>query len=224
MINDVLNSAEEKMRTSTEVLKKELAGIRTGRASTALVEHIRVDYSGVPTPLNQISRITAPEARLLIIQPWDKSIIHGIEKAILKSDLGLTPLSDGNLIRLNIPPLIQPWEKTMLGTIEKAIMAANIGLMPVNNGEVIRINIPPLTEERRIELTKLVKKRVEEGKVAIRNVRHDALAKIKELEKNKEISQDDEKRAETQLQKVTDAIIVEADQIGRNKEADLTQL
>ena len=185
MINEVIHSAEEKMRTSTEVLKRELAGIRTGRASTSLVEHIRVDYSGVPTPLNQISRITAPEARLLIIQPWDKSIIHGIEKAILKSDLGLTPLSDGNLIRLNIPPL---------------------------------------TEERRIELTKLVKKRVEEGKVAIRNVRHDALAKIKELEKNKEISQDDEKRAEIQLQKVTDSIVIEADQIGHSKEAELTQL
>ena len=185
MINEVMRIAEEKMHSSTEVLKKELAGIRTGRASTALVEHLRIDYSGVPTPLNQIARITAPEARLLVIQPWDKNVIHGIEKAILKSDLGLTPLSDGNIIRLNIPPL---------------------------------------TEERRIELTKIVKKRVEEGKIAIRNVRHEALAKLKDLEKNKEISQDDEKRAENQLQKLTDAIIAEAEQIGHNKEAEIIQI
>jgi ribosome recycling factor len=185
MISDVMRSTEEKMKASTEVLKKELATIRTGRASTGLVEHIRVDYAGVPTPLNQIARITAPEAKLLVIQPWDKSALHGIEKAILKSDLGLNPANDGN---------------------------------------VIRLNIPALNEERRQELIKVVKKRVEENKVAIRNVRHDALAKIKDLEKNKEISQDEEKRGEAQLQKLTDALILEADKIGKAKEAELTQL
>jgi ribosome recycling factor len=185
MINDVLRNAEEKMRSSVDVLKKELVTIRTGRASTALVEHLRVDYAGVPTPLNQMARITAPEARLLVIQPWDKTSLHGIEKAILKSDLGLNPANDGN---------------------------------------VIRLNIPPLTEERRQELIKIVKKRVEEGKVAIRNVRHEALGKLKELEKNKEISQDDEKRSQIQLQKLTDTLIGEAEQAGRTKEAELIQV
>ena len=184
MITDILRTTEEKMRTSLDVLKKELAGIRTGHASPTLVESLRVDYAGVPTPLNQIARTTAPEARLLVIQPWDKSVLRAIEKAILKSELGLNPLSDGN---------------------------------------VIRLNIPPLTEERRQELVKVVKRHVEEDKVAIRNVRHDALNKLKDLEKNKEISQDDNKRAQAQLQKLTDAIIAEADQIGRNKEAEITK-
>jgi ribosome recycling factor len=185
MISDVLRNAEEKMHSTIDVLKKELATIRTGRASTALVEHLRVDYSGVPTPLNQMARITAPEARLLVIQPWDKTSLHSIEKAILKSDLGLNPANDGNMIRLNIPPL---------------------------------------TEERRQELIKIVKKRVEEGKVAIRNVRHEALGKLKDLEKNKEISQDDEKRSQIQLQKLTDALVSETDQVGRNKETELVQV
>jgi len=185
MINDVLRGAEEKMRASTEVLKRELAAIRTGHASTALVDHLRVDYAGVPTPLNQIARVTAPEARLLVIQPWDKTILHTIEKAILKSDLGLNPANDGNLIRLNIPPL---------------------------------------TEERRQELIKIVRKRVEEGKVAIRNVRHDAVNKLREMEKNKEISQDDDKRAQNQLQKLTDALSQEADEIGHAKEAELAKV
>lgn len=173
------------MRTSISVLKKELASIRTGHASPALVENLRVDYAGVPTPLLQIARITAPEAKLLVIQPWDKSSLHNIEKAILKSDLGLNPLSDGN---------------------------------------VIRLNIPPLTEERRQELVKVVRRRVEEDKVAIRNVRHDAMNKLKDMEKNKEISQDDDKRAQNQLQKLTDAQIIEAEQTGRNKEAEITRI
>ena len=184
MITDVLRTTEEKMRASLEVLKKELAGIRTGHASPSLVEGLRVDYAGVPTLLNQIARTTAPEARLLVIQPWDKTALHAIEKAILKSDLGLNPLSDGN---------------------------------------VIRLNIPPLTEERRQELVKIVKRRVEEDKVAIRNVRHDAINKLKDMEKNKEISQDENKRAQVQLQKLTDGITAEADQIGRNKEAEITK-
>ena len=185
MINDIIRSSEEKMKTSAEVLKKELATVRTGHAATGLVEHLKVEYSGVPTPLNQIARITAPEARLLVIQPWDKTAIHAIEKAILKSDLGLNPANDGSLIRLVIPPL---------------------------------------NEERRQELIKIVKKRVEECKVAVRNVRHEAVNKIRDLEKNKEVSQDDSKRAQAQLQKITDTSISESDQIGRNKEAELTKV
>jgi ribosome recycling factor len=183
-INDVLQQAEQKMKTSVEVLKKELATIRTGHASPGLVENIRVDYAGMPTPLNQIARITAPEARLLVIQPWDKSNLHSIEKAILKSDLGINPSTDGN---------------------------------------VIRLNIPQLTEERRQEIVKIVRKRVEEDKVAIRNVRHDAVNRLRDLEKSKEISQDDSKRAQTQLQKLTDAVSAEADQIGRSKETEITK-
>lgn len=185
MINDILRSAEEKMHASSDVLTQELATIRTGHASTGLVEHLKVDYSGVPTPLNQIARITAPEARLLVIQPWDKTILHGIEKAILKSDLGLNPSNDGNLIRLVIPPL---------------------------------------NEERRQELIKVVRKRVEECKVAVRNVRHEAVNKLRDLEKSKEISQDDDKRAQTQLQKITDASIADADRIGQDKESELTKV
>jgi ribosome recycling factor len=184
MISDVMHTAEEKMRTSIDVLKKELATIRTGRASTTLVEHLRVDYGGVPTPLNQLARITAPEARLLLIQPWDRSTVPIIEKAILKSDIGINPSNDGN---------------------------------------VIRLAIPQLTEERRQELTKMVKKRVEEDKIAIRNVRRDALEGIKKLEKEG-LSQDESKRAQNQLQKLTDAMIVEAELVAKNKETEIAAI
>jgi ribosome recycling factor len=185
MASEVLTSAEEKMRKTAEGLKKELATLRTGHATPALVEHIKVDYAGVPMPLNQLASISAPEARLLVIQPWDKSCLRNIEKAILTSDLGLTPLSDGN---------------------------------------IIRINIPPLSEERRQELTKVVRKRVEERRVAIRNLRHEAINELRELEKKKEISQDEEKRLLGQLQKITDGLIATAEQIGRDKEKELTQV
>jgi len=185
MANDVIRNAEDKMRKSAEGLKKELATIRTGHASVSLIEHVRVDYSGIPTPLIQVAGISAPEARLLVIQPWDKSVIRSIEKAILASDLGLTPINDGN---------------------------------------VIRINIPPLSEERRQELTRAVKKRVEERKIAIRNLRHEALSELKDLEKNKEISQDELKRFTNQLQKNTDGFIATAEQIGRDKEAELIRV
>jgi len=185
MISDILWNIEEKMVKSVEVLKIELATIRTGRATPALIEHIKVDYAGIPTPLNQISGISVPEARLLVIQPWDRSSINNIEKAILKSDLGLNPTSDGNLIR---------------------------------------INIPPITEERRQELIKVVRKRVEEGRVAIRNLRREAMEELKQLEKHKDISQDEEKRALDQLQKLTDNFIAQAEQTGRDKEAELAEV
>ena len=185
MDSRILWDAEEKMQKSVELLRRELANIRTGRATPALVEHIKVEYAGVPTPLNQLAGISVPEARFLVIQPWDRSSIHSIEKAILKSDLGLTPVSDGN---------------------------------------VIRLNIPQLTEERRQELVRVVRKRVEEKKIVIRNLRREAMDELKGLEKNKDISQDEQKRAQTQLQKLTDSAIVDAEQAGQDKEVELMEV
>jgi len=173
------------MRTSVDVLNRELTTIRTGHATPALVEHIKVDYAGVPTPLNQIASISAPEARLLVIQPWDPGSRQSIEKAILKSDLGLNPASDGN---------------------------------------VIRLNIPPLTEERRKELIRVVQRKIEERRIVIRNLRREAMDELKGLEKNKDISQDEHKHALDQLQKLTDNFIADAEQIGRDKEAELMEV
>ncbi len=173
------------MRTSVEVLGKELATIRTGHATPALIEHIKVEYAGVPTLLNQIASISAPGARLLVIQPWDRGCIHNIEKAILKSDLGLTPTSDGN---------------------------------------VIRLNIPPVSEERRQELTRVVRRMVEEGKIAIRNLRREAMDELKGLERNKDISQDEHKHALDQLQKLTDSFIADVEQIRQDKEVELMEV
>ncbi len=173
------------MRASVEGLKTELATIRTGHATPALIEHIKVEYAGVPTPLNQIAGISAPGARLLVIQPWDRSTIPNIEKAILKSDLGINPTSDGNAIRLALPPL---------------------------------------SEERRQELTKMVHKRAEDRRIVIRNLRHEVMNKLKELEKNKEISQDEHKRALDQLQKLTDSFIANIGQIAQDKETELMEV
>ena len=185
MVSPILRNTEEKMRASVDGLKRELATIRTGHATPALIEHIKVEYAGVLTPLNQIAGISAPEARLLVIQPWDRTTIPNIEKAILKSDLGLNPAISGNIIRLNLPPL---------------------------------------SEERRRELTKVVRKRVEERKIVIRNLRRDAMSELKELEKNKDISQDECKRALDQLQKLTDSFIADAEQVGQDKEAELMEV
>ena len=185
MIDDTLHSAEEKMRTSVAGLKKELATLRTGHATPALIEHIKVEYAGVPTPLNQLASISAPEARLLVIQPWDKSSTSSIEKAIMKSDLGLNPSTSGN---------------------------------------IIRISIPPLSEERRQELIRVVRKRDEERRIAVRNLRHEAMNELKDLEKDKEISQDEHKRALNQLQKLTDSFMADIEQIGRDKEKELLEV
>jgi len=173
------------MQMSIEALKRELATIRTGHATPALIEHIKVEYTGALIPLNQIAGISAPEARLLVIQPWDPGSIHSIEKSILKSDLGLNP---------------------------------------VNDGTVIRLNIPPLTEERRQELIKVVRRRVEERRIAIRNLRREAMDELKRLEKNKDISQDEHKRSLDQLQKLTDSFIADAEQIGQDKEVELAEV
>jgi len=185
MISQTFKTAEEKMQGSVAAFGNDLATIRTGRATPALIEHVKVDYAGVPTPLNQLAGISAPEATLLVIQPWDKNSIGNITKAILKSELGLNPSSDGN---------------------------------------VIRISIPPLSEERRQELIKVVKKRVEEKKVVVRGFRHEAVDDLKKLEKDKEISQDEHKRALDQLQKLTDRFISETEKIGRDKEIELTEV
>ena len=143
-VNEIMQQAEKKMTTSIDVLHRELGAIRTGRASAAIIEHVRVDYGGTLTPIHHLANVSVPDARYLLIQPWDRSMVSQVEKAIMKSDLGLTPSNDG---------------------------------------QVIRLSIPPLSQERRIELTKMVHKRVEEDKVAIRNLRRDAQEHIKKLER-----------------------------------------
>lgn len=185
MVSEILSNTDVKMGKTVEVLQRELATIRTGRASPALVEQIRVDYYGVPTPLGQMATISVPEARLLVIQPWDKGSLSSIEKAILKSGLGLNP---------------------------------------ANDGEVIRLSIPQLTEERRKELVRVVRKRVEEGRVAIRNVRRETMEQLRDLARNKEISEDEQKRALELLQKLTDRFIEESDSIARDKEAEVLEI
>ena len=185
MVNEALKSIEDKMKNSVKMFREDLATIRTGHASPGLVEHIKVDYAGVPTPLNHIAGISAPEAGLLVIQPWDKNTIGTIEKAILKSDLGLNPSNDGN---------------------------------------IIRIGIPPLSEERRQELIKIVHKRVEERRVVVRNLRHEALNELKKLEKDKDISQDEYHRAQEQLQKLTDNHVIDIEELGREKEKELMEV
>ena len=185
MTDDILLNTEKKMEASVEALKRELASIRTGRASPALIEHIKVDYSGASMPLKHIASISVSGASLLLVQPWDPISTASIEKAILKSNLGLMPNTDGN---------------------------------------VIRLNIPPLTEERRQELKKLVRQRVEEGKIAIRNIRREAIDVLKQMEKAKEISQDENKRAADKVQLLTDNLISTAEQVGQNKEAELMEV
>jgi len=185
MIDDVLSEANAKMGKSIEALRRELGTIRTGRASPALVDHIKVDYYGTPMSLKEMATISAPEARLLLIQPWDRKALSSIEKAILKSDLGLNPTNDGN---------------------------------------VIRIKIPQLSEERRRELVKAVHKRAEEGRVALRNIRRNALEQLRELERNKEISEDERNRAQERLQQLTDSFIAEVDKRGEDKEAELLEV
>lgn len=185
MVGETLQYIENKMKASARVFREDLATIRTGHATPALVEHVKVEYAGVPTVLNQLAGISAPEAGLLVIQPWDKSSISSIEKAILKAQLGLNPSNDGN---------------------------------------IIRISVPPLSEERRQELIKVVHKRVEERRITIRSLRHEALNELKKLEKDKEISQDELKRAQDQLQKLTDRFMSNVEQIGKDKEKELTEV
>ena len=185
MIDVIKQDAEERMNKAIAALKKEYAAIRTGKASPALLDRITVEYYGVETPLNQMAGVSAPEARMLMIQPWDKSSLGSIEKAILKSDLGLTPNNDGS---------------------------------------VIRLIIPQLTKESRKELGKKVKKLGEDSKVAIRNIRRDANDEIKKLEKAKEITEDDSKAAQEDIQKLTDKFVAEVDKTAANKDAEIMEI
>lgn len=185
MYLDVHKELEKKMEKTISVYKEELQSIRAGRANPALLEKLTVEYYGTVTPLNQVSSVSAPEPRLLVIQPWDATLIPEIEKEIQKSDLGITPSNDGKLIRLQIPQL---------------------------------------TEERRKDLTKIVKKNGENAKVAIRNIRRDGIDEIKKLEKDKEITEDERKTAEEEVQKITDKFIKEVDVVTKNKEDELMEI
>jgi ribosome recycling factor len=185
MIDDILLDAEDKMDRTVAALRADLLGVRTGRASPALVEHIPVEAYGVTMPLNQTATIAVPEPRLITVRPWDTSIIGAIEKAIQKSEIGLTPNTDGKLIRLVIPSL---------------------------------------TDERRRDLNKLVGRRAEEARVAMRNLRRDGLKEMGDLEKGKEISEDEFYQAKENLQALTDQYIAEVDKVAAAKEAEIMEV
>jgi ribosome recycling factor len=185
MVQDVLRDLESKMKKSAESLRHNLATVRTGRATPALVEHLPVEAYGSSMPLNQLANIAAPDARMITIQPFDASMVKPIEKAITNSDLGLNPSNDGRMIRLVLPPL---------------------------------------TEDRRRDLTKTVRSRVEESKVAIRNLRRDAIDELKLYLDEKEISEDDQRRGQEKIQEITDRFGRELDQIGAAKEAEVMEI
>ncbi len=185
MIDELLKDAASRMEKATEVLTREFASLRAGRASPALLERIRVDYYGVPTPINQLATVLVPEARLMVIQPWDKSVTSAVEKAILKSDLGITPNSDG---------------------------------------QVIRLVVPRLTAERRADLTTVVRKLAEEGRVSVRNVRREVIEDLRSLEKDSEITEDDFHRAQDKVQKHTDEMIAVIDRLLSEKEKELAEV
>jgi len=185
MDKQVLANVEQRMKKGVERLRHELASVRTGKATTALLDPIRVEYYGSHVPLSQVAGVSAPEPRLLVVQPWDKALVAEIGKAIQKSDLGLNPISDGN---------------------------------------VLRIPIPPLNEERRRDLVKVVKKMVEEGRVAIRNIRRDGNEELKKLQKDKKISEDAEKKAQAEVQKMTDKHIAQMEELLSKKEAEIMEV
>ena len=184
-LDEVVHAAEERMKKAIDALRKDVASVRTGRAAPSLVEQLEADAYGAPTPLIQLASISIPEPRQIVIQPWDKSLLKAIERAILASDLALTPSNDGTLIRLNIPSL---------------------------------------TEERRRDLVKVLHKKVEEGRVEIRTLRHHANDELKAKERSAGVSTDDVKRLEQQLQKVTDRYILQADEIGAAKEKEIIDI
>ena len=185
MLEEVLEEAERRMKKTLEHVREDFSAVRTGRASASLLNRVNVNYYGQSTPLNQISSINVPEPTLLVISPYDKSVIDEVEKAILSSGLGLTPVNDGN---------------------------------------VIRLPIPKLTEERRNELTRLVRSKAEEGRVAIRNIRRDAIEDLRSLEKEGEITKDDLHRGQEDAQKLTDRYIAEMDEMLKVKEKELMEV
>jgi len=185
MIKEIIKQTEDKMHKATEVVRQEFIKIRTGKATTALLDGIKVEYYGSPMPLNQVANVTVHDVHTISIQPWDKNMVNPIEKAIL---------------------------------------AANIGLNPVSDGVGIRVPIPPLNEERRKELVKLVKKFAEDGKIAVRNVRRDSIEHLKKSEKAEHFSEDERKRAETDVQKMTDKFIKEIDNLVVLKEKEIMEV
>jgi ribosome recycling factor len=185
MEQELKRKTNDRMSKTIEALKKDFASIRTGRASLALLDDISVNYYNASTPLQQLASLSIPESRQIAIQPWDPKVIPDIEKAILKSDLGLTPMNDGKMVR---------------------------------------INIPPLTEERRKLLVKTVRKKAEEAKVAIRNIRRDIIEEIKKLEKDKHISEDIVKKSQEETQKITDSFITKVDEVLGHKEKEIMEV
>jgi ribosome recycling factor len=181
----ILSDVDQKMDRAIDALKREFTALRTGRATPSLIENISVDYYGVPTPLNQIASISAPDARAILVQPWDKGAMKEIEKSILKSDMGFNPSNDGN--NITVP-------------------------------------VPPLNTERRQDMVKLLKRKIEDGKVSIRNVRRDGQDRLRKMEKDKDISQDQSRRAQDQLQKATDGHTKAVDEVGAAKEAEIMQV
>lgn len=185
MVKEIIKDAESNMKITIELVKKDFVSMRAGRATPALLDKIMVNYYGSPTPVNQLANIAVPEARLLVIQPWDKTSMPEIERAIMKSDLGITPASDG---------------------------------------VVIRLAIPQLTQERRLDLMKVIRKKAEEGRVAVRNVRRDTNDQLKAVQKDGKISEDDLKRNQDEVQKLTDRMIKDIDNILSTKEQEIMQV
>ena len=189
-MQSVIDNCEQRMKKSTEALSTEFSMLRTGRASASLFDKIKVDYYGAETPLAQVASISVPEARLVVIQPWDKTVLPAIEKAIQKSELGLNPNNDGKLIRVAFPPLTED----------------------------------PLTEDRRKELAKSAKATAEGARVAVRNIRRDAMEELKKLQKSGDISEDQQKEGETKIQKLTDGAIAEIGKIAEAKEKEIMEI
>jgi len=185
MIQDVLKDTDERMSKSLDSLRRDLSSVRTGRANPSLLDRVMVEAYGTLTPINQVASISVPDPRMLVIQPWDKGVISAIERAIQKSEIGITPNSDG---------------------------------------VVIRLSMPPLNEERRKQLVKQVHGLVEDAKVSLRNIRRDAMSSVKELLSEKMISEDDERRAETQVTDLTRKYTEEADKIGKSKEHEVMEV
>ncbi len=185
MLDELCAELSSRMQKVIDGLARELAGVRAGRATPALLDHIMVDYQGTTIPLRQLATISVPEANLMLIQPWDR---------------------------------------TSLRDIERAILTANIGLNPANDGNVIRVVIPPLSEERRKELVKFLSKKVEERRIAIRNIRRDGIEKLRELEKNKEISEDELKSNTKKIDQLTEACVDKVGELGERKEKEILEI
>jgi ribosome recycling factor len=184
-VKEIYSGHEDKMKKALEVLRKEYGSLRAGRATPSLLEKVMVDYYGSPTPVNQVANVSVPEPRMIVIQPWEKTMLNAIDKAIQKSDLGL---------------------------------------MPNNDGVVIRLTIPQLTQERRSEIVKVIHKKAEECRIAVRNLRRDANETIKKVEKEKTVSEDEAKKAQDDVQKLTDKYIKEVDQIMAIKEKEIMEV